>query len=300
MKIMAPLSPNFSIPDLIQAGADGFYLGYISKDWLKAFGNGFFINRRGHVSDANFLDSTIEKAIDCCHSLNATVYCTFNNHQYTKSELNLIYQSILSLHYKHIDGIIASDINILSFCKQMGIQTILSTCATNYNHYSCELYKLFGVSRIILPRDITIKEMGIIIDKVPGLEWEAFVYHSACRFSESVCLSNHGLYGSICKRFRNLPQIAITEGIPRRITDCYQGNSKGYCGLCEIYNMKQIGISWLKIVERSLPGEIIINTCNKVKFAVELCEQVISDNAFRQVIQQNESCIKGKMCYYNL
>lgn len=299
MRIMAPLSPNYSIPNLIQAGANGFYLGYISKNWLDTFGNGFFINRRGNTLNANFLDDTIQPAIDGCHSLNANVYCTFNNHQYTKNELDLIYQSILFLNDKHIDGIIASDINVLSFCKQRGISTILSTCATNYSHYSCEFYKLFGVNRIVLPRDLTIEEMGAMIENVSGVEWEAFVYHSACRFSESVCLSNHGQYGNICKRFRNLPQLAIKDGISRKVVDCYFDNPKGFCGLCQVYKLKQLGISWLKIVERTLPGEIIINTCNKVKTAVELCEQVDSETAFKQIIEERESCIKGRMCYYN-
>lgn len=299
MKIMAPLNPDHSIPDLIRAGADGFYLGYISKDWLDTYGNGFFINRRGNILKANFLDDTIQSAIDCCHSLDAKVYCTFNNHQYTESELDLIYQSIVFLYEKHIDGIIASDINVLSFCKQLGIQTILSTCATNYNHYSCEFYKLFGVNRIVLPRDLTVEEMKVLIENTSGVEWEAFVYHSACRFSESVCLSNHGQYGNICKRFRDLPQVAIMEGVLRSHVDCYHDNKKGYCGLCQVYKMKRIGISWLKIVERTLPGEIIINTCNKVRTAVELCEKVGSEIRFQQIMQERESCIKGEMCYYN-
>ena len=299
MKIMVPLNPNYSIPGLIQAGADGFYFGYVSEDWLNTFGNGFFINRRGHKLDANFVDNNIQTAIDCSHSFNVPMYCTFNNHQYTKNELELIYQSILFLCDKHIDGIIASDINVLSFCNKIGIKSILSTCATNYNHYACEFYKLFGVNRIILPRDLTVEEMGAIIESVSGIEWEAFIYHSACRFSESVCLSNHGQYGNICNRFRRLPQFAIKDSIQRRVKDCYYDSIKGYCGLCQLYKMNQLGVSWLKIVERTLPGEIIIKTCNKVKFAVELCDKVDTEDAFIKEIQGRESCNKGEMCYYH-
>ena len=299
MKTMVPLSPSYRIDGLITAGADAFYLGYISDEWLDLFGNSLFINRRGRNVNANFNDKTIISAINECHFYNIPAFVTFNSHQYSKKELEVVFHAIMFLHDLSIDGIIASDIQVLQFCKRLGLKTILSTCATNYNHYSCIFYMKYGVRHIIFPRDISIKEMAAIIELIPDVEWEAFIYNSACRFSESVCLSNHGLYGNICKRYKNLPQVSIDNGQSNASNDIYSNKPIGACGLCDIYQMNKLGITWLKIVERSLPYEAIVDSCTKVKNAVLLCAQCNSEEDFRHRIQETEKCNGiGASCYY--
>ena len=298
MKIMAPLNPLYSVRRLVDSGADGFYFGYIPECWINTYGNGYFINRRGHVKAANFTDDNIEFIIGECQDLDIPLYCTFNNHQYTQDELNLLYKTISYLKSKKINGVIASDTNILRYCRHIGVTTILSTCATNYNKFSNKFFKELGVNRIIFPRDITVDEMASIIQDIPDLEWEAFIYNSACRFSESVCLSNHGLYGNICKRLRLSAQISIKNGCKTPIVDCYYNKPIGSCGLCSIYRMNKIGITWLKIVERTLPYEAIVSSCKKVRSAIQLMQNVRSEEQFNSIIQRQESCTPGVLCYY--
>ena len=298
MKIMVPLNPDYSVSELVQAGADGFYLGFIPNHWLNSFQNSNFINRRGHNLSVNFTENTIINVLELCHKYNVPAYCTFNNHQYTQCEFEHIKCAINFLAEYNIDGIIASDINVLEYCKTIHMPTTLSTCATVYNRYACEFYKLFGVNRIILPRDVKLSEMENIIASVPDVEWETFIYHSPCRFSESVCLSNHGLYGNICKRFRNSPQILCKNKEYKRIVDYYYNKPLGSCGLCEIYKMNQIGVSWLKIVERTLPNIVIKETCKKVKYAIDLINTVDSESAFQRNVQYKEMCVRGNKCYY--
>lgn len=299
MKIMVPLSPAYSIDELVSVGADAFYLGYIPIKWLDLFGNSIFVNRRGRNIKANFTDENIDNAISRCHFYKKPVFITFNSHQYSKEELNVIYSSISYLAKLNIDGIIASDILVLKFCQENGIKTILSTCATNYNRYSCDFYLSFGVNHIIFPRDISILEMSDIIKQYPGVEWEAFIYNSACRFSESVCLSNHGLYGNICKRVRNMEQYSINKGIPSQTKDIYCNKLSGACGLCEIFNMDKAGIDWLKIVERSLPYEEIKKSCLMVKNSINYIKRSKTDEDFRQHIIRMMQCNgPSGLCYY--
>jgi collagenase-like PrtC family protease len=298
MKIMAPLRPSFSVEILSNAGADGFYLGYIPTKWIDLFGNGNLLNRRGHISKINFLQSNIVNVIQECHKYGKCAYVVFNNHQYTNQEFDCVADAILFLSKHDIDGIITSDINVIKHCKANKISSHLSTCATNYNRFSCEFYKCLGVGRIILARDIELTEMSQMISSVSNMEWEAFIYNSACRFSESVCLSNHGLYGNVCKRLKNESQLLIREGTAEEYAEKYNYCTIRSCGLCEIYSLNAIGVNWLKIVERSLPFKSIFESCQKVKRAIFLIDECKNDACFRERIKIIEFCNDNRQCYY--
>lgn len=143
MKVMAPLNPSFDIGKLSLAGADGFYFGYVPNNWLKSFHNAFYLNRRGHILHANYTDDNVSDMLTEARYLRKHVYVTFNNHQYTNEELPILYESILFLRGTGIDGVIASDINLITFCQKQEIPVHLSTCATTYNRHSCEFYYIF-------------------------------------------------------------------------------------------------------------------------------------------------------------
>lgn len=298
MKIMAPLNPAYNITRLSAAGADGFYFGYVPDGWVEQYGNGYYLNRRGHRLNANFTSGNIAMAINEIHLNGKLAYVVFNNHQYTYAELQIIFDSLIWLKNSRIDGVITADINIINFCTSNNLPVHLSTCATTYNRYSCDFYAQIGVNRIILPRDMSICEMDSIIKNIPIVEYEAFVYNSPCRFSECVCLSNHGLYGNICKRIKHEPQTIVGLSKGNKYIDYYQSNSLGFCALCQIYAMKQIGIKWLKIVERTLPFKVIEASCQKVKHAILECNNQYNEQMFINHIRMIEECNDYYNCYY--
>lgn len=299
MKIMAPLSPAFDLGRLSTAGADGFYFGFVPTDWLKQFDNAFHLNRRGHNLQANFTEDNVACMLTEAHVFQKHAYVTFNNHQYTREELPIIHESVLALRGMGLDGVIASDINLIVFCHQQGIPVHLSTCATTYNRHSCEFFHSLGISHIILPRDMSLTEMGSIIQNTDkSIEYEAFVYNSPCRFSESVCLSNHGLYGNVCKRIRVESQKVVKMNSEQDYVDYYSNNRLGTCALCQLFQMNSIGIKWLKIVERTLPFTAIETSCMKVKQALLDLSLYDDEEAYCEHIRTQNNCSDFKNCYY--
>ncbi|MCL2375081.1 MAG: U32 family peptidase, partial [Firmicutes bacterium] len=204
---------------------------------------------------------------------------------------------ILFLKDLEVDGIIAADREIIKFCKDNQVHVHLSTCATNYNEYSCKAYKEVGAKRIVFSRDVGLQEMQQITSRVKEVEWEAFVFNAACRFSESVCLTNHGLFGNLCRRFKNEKQLLVKDGQKSEYVENH-GFCDDACGLCEIFFFRTIGITWLKIVERTKPFEFIVDSCKKVKEVVFMLTKYKDEKIFRRKVKNMMKCFDYKNCYY--
>ncbi len=298
MKILAPLNPTYNINALSQAGANAFYIGYVPTKWLNKYGNGDTLNRRGHVISANFTEKNIDNTVQLCHSIGKRIFVVFNNHQYSKEEYEYVSETVKYLKKIDIDGIITADINIVILCHTLNIPSHLSTCATNYNHMTSEFYNLLGVEHIILPRDISLDEMAEIVKNSNGIEFEAFVYNSPCRFSESVCLTNHGQFGNICKRLRTEEQYLLKDGTESIYYDKFLNLPVGGCALCNIFRMNMIGIEWLKIVERTLDFNSILESCRKVHKSIQLCENCNDEISYTKRIRDLINCTDYNNCYY--
>lgn len=71
----------------------------------------------------------------------------------------------------------------------------LSTQTTTLNRAACKFWYDLGVSRIVLARELHIKEIKEIKEKVPGLELETFVHGSMCMAYSGRCLLGDYLSG---------------------------------------------------------------------------------------------------------
>jgi collagenase-like PrtC family protease len=81
----------------------------------------------------------------------------------------------------------------------------LSTGVACFNSETIHYYaKKIGISRVIIPRKMNLKEMEILIKKCQDLpiEFEAIVMHSKCFFNDEYCFSWHsgGCY-SLCSYY---------------------------------------------------------------------------------------------------
>jgi len=56
----------------------------------------------------------------------------------------------------------------------------LSTQANVLNHEAISFWYDLGVSRVVLARELTLKEIEQIKQKVPGMELEIFVHGAMC------------------------------------------------------------------------------------------------------------------------
>jgi putative protease len=175
MELLAPAGNFSKMKYAIEYGADSVYFG------LPDF------SLRARIND--FTPGRLKKAINYAHQRNKKVYVTVNiyahNRHLPKTEkvLNLL-KSLKP------DAVIISDPGILAIAKKYlkNIDLHLSTQANCTNWQAAKFWHEQGVKRIILARELSLKEITEIHKKVPKLELECFVHGAMCVSYSGRCL----------------------------------------------------------------------------------------------------------------
>ena len=86
------------------------------------------------------------------------------------------------IHLYPLDGFIVSDIGILGFLKKNfpNKEIHLSTQANCVNTEAAKMYRDMGIKRIVLGRELSLKEIEAIKNNVPDLEIEVFAHGAMC------------------------------------------------------------------------------------------------------------------------
>ena len=175
MELLAPAGNFAKIKYAIAYGADSVYLG------LPDF------SLRTRVND--FTPAKLKEAIKYAHSRGKKVYVTVNiyAHNYHLPKLE---QALKYLNQIRPDAVIIADPGVLSLAKKhlKKIDLHLSTQANCTNWQAAKFWYQQGIKRLILARELSLKEIAEIHKKVPGLELEAFVHGAMCISYSGRCL----------------------------------------------------------------------------------------------------------------
>ena len=158
-------------------GADAVYLG-VPRYSLRARENGFKKNEM------------VYEAIEYAHRLGKKVYVTANilphNHKVQPFE-NYVDRF---LQHCQPDAWIMSDPGMIMYMrdKHPEQEIHLSVQANTVNYATAKFWQKVGIKRIILSRELSIKEMIKIKEHCPDLELEAFVHGSICIAYSGRCL----------------------------------------------------------------------------------------------------------------
>jgi len=174
------LSPAGSLEKLkvsVLYGADAVYLG----------GQKFGLRQ---ASD-NFTYEELAEGVEFAHSRKAKVYVVLNSFLHDK-DLEELPEFLGHLEELKVDATIVSDLGVISTIQKHSKLVIhLSTQASCLNIESAKLWQKMGAQRIVLGREVTIKEAAKI-KKATGLEIEMFVHGSMCMsFSGNCVISNY-------------------------------------------------------------------------------------------------------------
>lgn len=313
MKILVPLNNMDHLEAFIEAGADEFYIGFQDKAWEDKFGDYQDINRMtGFKELANRYDfNQLLDIIDVVKTRGLKLYITFNSPIYTQEQLEYLMGYFIQLRKKEVDGIIVSCIELVDIAKEIGIPSVISTIGGVYNSDISRYYCEHGAFRIILPRDLSIREMEDITKKEPGVEYEVFMMRNGCIFSDSNCLGLHrkGYYG-ICYHVKHADKEIINKAKTFEAIHDVELNNTIYshafheyaCGLCSIYDFVKMGITVCKIVGRYEEWREIYNDITSVKKNIELAKKCNSQEEYLQQMFFPEGrgvmCKLGLSCYY--
>ena len=263
-ELLAPAGNYAKLKTAFRFGADAVYLG--GKNFsLRAFAD-------------NFTEEELRLAIDYAHGLSKKVYVTANIFA-KNSDCKAMEEYFRLLSDCKADGVIVSDPGVIYALKKVApdLPLHISTQANTTNKYAVKFWKEQGASRVILARELSLKEISEIREFVPDVELEAFVHGAMCISYSGRCLlsdyldgrsSNRGACVQSCRWKYEVRALNATNGKSEWLSTEEDGkgtyifNSKDLNMLAYLYEMERAGISSFKIEGRMKSGYYLATIIN--------------------------------------
>ncbi|MCX6747268.1 MAG: U32 family peptidase [Candidatus Pacearchaeota archaeon] len=237
-ELLAPAGDFAMLVAAVNAGVDAVYFG------LKEFSM--------RANAGNFTIEDLDKIEGICKPKKVKRYLTLNTIIYN-SELTEIGETIKKVRGK-VDAIICWDMAVIQVCKKNKIPFFISTQASVSNIEAARFYKKLGAKRIILARELNLKQIKEI-SKV--IDIECFVHGAMCTAISGRCLTSQFLFDKSANRgeclhpCRRSYVVKDDEGNELRLENNKILSAKDLCTLPFIEKMKQAGIRAFKIEGRN-------------------------------------------------
>ena len=257
MKILAPLRHPGEVAPLCEAGADEFYCGLTPAGWAERFG-GAWVHRRNPSSAGVPGPAELDEIVRLAAP--RPVFATLNAPAYPAGALPVLADFSRALLEEHgVSGLIVADLDLLLCLRERGFggRLHLSSLATCVNPGAAAFFRELGVSRVILPRHLSLEEIEGIA--ASGVETEVFLLNDGCVFEEGLCATTHAV-GPFCLADGDGAEGMGAEVLERyalwkwTLNNCGCTLSRGYqlgpCGLCALPRFLRAGVVSLKVVGR--------------------------------------------------
>lgn len=203
-EIMAPVGSWESLAAAFQAGANSIYFG-VEK-----------LNMRSR-SASKFTLNDLRQIAQDCDSHNVKSYLTLNTVMYGE-DIPLIHEIVDAAHEAGISAIIACDIAVMTYCRQVGQEVHLSTQLNISNIEALKFYAQFA-DVVVLARELNLNQVaeiyrGIQEQDICGpsgkpIRIEMFCHGALCMAISGKCYlslnelgasANRGACMQVCRR----------------------------------------------------------------------------------------------------
>ncbi|HNX11160.1 MAG TPA: U32 family peptidase [bacterium] len=268
-ELIAPAGNLAKMRTAFLYGADAVYLG------LPDF------SLRVRINDFN--KKTLAEGIKLAHSLGKRVYVTANILAHEKHIRKL------SDHLRYLaklkpDAIVVSDPGVLSlvqkYCPKVEIH--LSTQANCTNGAAAKFWYRQGVKRIILGREVILREIAEIHAFCPQVELEYFVHGAMCMAYSGRCflsaefLGRSGNLGDCAQPCRWQYDVSLKAAGHEEEFDLvsekhgsYLLNSKDLCLIEYLAKLKAAGVSSYKIEGRAKSAYYLATVVGAYRLAID-------------------------------
>jgi len=239
-ELIAPAGDMPSFVAAVNAGADAIYFG------LKEF------NMRDNAK--NFTLSELNEI----QKYKVKKYLTLNTIIFD-NEIKKIEKLIKKVKGK-IDAIICWDFSVIELCKKYKIPFHISTQASVANIEAAKFYKKLGASRIVLARELNLKQIKKI-SKI--IEVECFIHGAMCVAESGRCFTSQFLFGKSANRGKCLQpcrreyKITDEEGNELKLKNNFVMSAKDLCTLPFFDKLKKAGIKAFKIEGRNRDADYV-------------------------------------------
>lgn len=272
MELLAPAGNMDKLKMALLYGADAVYLGGKSFG-LRAFSDNFSLEE-------------MEEAVRYAHGLGKKVHVTVNIFPHN-ADLNGLPEYLTSLRDIHVDAVLIADPGIFSLARQIvpDLPVHISTQANVTNWASAKFWHDAGAKRVVMAREVSLKDVKAIHDKVP-VELEGFVHGAMCISYSGRCLlsnyftenrdSNRGQCVQCCRFKYNV----VEEKRPGQYfpvmedeRGTYIFNSKDLCLLPYLPDLYDAGLCSLKIEGRMKSVHYVATVVKVYRQAIDAYEQ---------------------------
>lgn len=277
MKNVELLMPAGNLEKLeyaIRYGANAVYLGVVDFS-LRAMRKGELITLEN-----------LKDAINLAHSLGAKAYVTLNIFAFN-NDIKQLESCIDRFQDANPDAIILSDFGVFNLVRKHMPNTPIhiSTQTNTLNYESVKFWRDLGASRVILARELPIKDIAEIRKNVPDVELESFIHGAQCVSFSGRCLlsdyftngerkANHGNCSQPCRWSYKL----VEETRPGQYYEIHQDERGSHIlspkDLCLVEYLSELidaGVDSLKVEGRTKSLYYVSAVAKTYRQAIDEC-----------------------------
>lgn len=277
MKNVELLMPAGNLEKLeyaIRYGANAVYLGVVDFS-LRAMRKGELITLEN-----------LKDAVNLAHSLGAKAYVTLNIFAFN-NDIKQLESCIDRFQDANPDAIILSDFGVFNLVRKHMPNTPIhiSTQTNTLNYESVKFWRDLGASRVILARELPIKDIAEIRKNVPDVELESFIHGAQCVSFSGRCLlsdyftngerkANHGNCSQPCRWSYKL----VEETRPGQYYEIHQDERGSHIlspkDLCLVEHLSELidaGVDSLKVEGRTKSLYYVSSVAKTYRQAIDEC-----------------------------
>lgn len=229
-----------------QGGADSVYFGL--KD---------FSARKGAE---NFSFSDYRKIRKYAKDNNKKIYITINT-LIQDSELERVFEVLKEIEKYGVDGIIVQDLGVIRLLKSYfpTLSIHASTQLAVHTDYGVKMLKELGAERVVLSRELSLKEIEKIRKDNPDIELKVFIHGAMCYGFSGLCMASLEKTGRSANR-GECAQICRTWFKDEDKDHLFPFSMKDMDAGKDILTLEKMGIDSVKVEGRMKGNEYVYYT----------------------------------------
>lgn len=280
-EIMAPVGSRESLAAAINAGANSVYFG-IGK-----------LNMRSHSANA-FTIEDLKEIAQICHKHGLKSYLTVNTIIYGE-DIDTMHEIVDAAHEARISAVIASDVAVMTYCRQIGQEVHLSTQLNISNVEALRFYAQFA-DVVVLARELNMFQVKAIYEQIQEqnicgpsgqkVRIEMFCHGALCMAISGKCYlslqnagrsANRGECVQICRRGYEVHD--LETGTELAIDNKYIMSPKDLKTIDFIDIMMNAGVRVFKIEGRARGPEYVQTVVSSYNQAIQaVCDGTFHSN----------------------
>ena len=267
VELLAPAGNWDTLVAAIDAGADAVYLG------------GKHFNMRMLKSDANFDNEMLKKAVEYAHAHGVMLYVTINN-LISDEEIPELEEYLTYLNEIQPDAVLIQDLAVAQLVNKLGLNLTMhaSIMMNSHNNAAIKKLKQYGIRRVVVSREMSLKELSELKAVDSDFELEYFVHGDMCISESGQCIhsgvlfansSNRGRCMKACRWPYKIVDEATGKEVPTTTDGDYKLALKDMCMYRNIPDLIQAGVYSFKVEGRMRSADFVAHIIRIYRRAID-------------------------------